>query len=114
MTSNSATPIAVEIEPGWKLRVKSLFRSRITFIVLQLLDLLTTMAAFHVGAYEVNPLVARFTVAYGPLRGVLYSKIIAVLIAMGVRRRLWIVNVFYTGIICWNVFVLVTLALAKP
>src|SRR5262249_19067103 len=36
-----------------------LLRSRYTFIVLQVLDLATTLVAFHMGAFEMNPLVAR-------------------------------------------------------
>ena len=69
---------------------------------LQGLDLLTTMAAFRLGAYEVNPLVAHLTVVFGQFRGVLISKLIAVAIAMGVRRLIWFVNVFYAMIILWN------------
>jgi hypothetical protein len=64
------------------------------------LELLTTLAAFRVGAFEVNPLVARLTLLFGGLRGVLISKLIAVLIAMGVRRRLWLLNVLYTVVYC--------------
>src|SRR5438445_4871360 len=48
-------------------RVKVL-RSKITFVVLQVLDLLTTLAAFHIGAYEVNPLVASLAMLFGPVR----------------------------------------------
>ena len=76
--------------------------SRWTFVGLQGLDLLTTMMAFRMGAYEVNPLVAHLTVEFGRFRGVLISKVIAVAIAMGVRKLIWIVNIFYAGIILWN------------
>lgn len=60
------------------------------------------MLAFRLGAYEVNPLVAHLTVEFGRFRGVLVSKVIAVGIAMGVRRLIWIVNLFYAFIILWN------------
>jgi hypothetical protein len=110
MTINQVPSSTIEAKPAWKIRFGRVLRSRITFLVLQALDLLTTLAAFHVGAFEVNPLVARFTVIFGAFRGVLISKLIAVMIAMGIRRRLWIVNVFYTGIICWNLLVLFALA----
>jgi hypothetical protein len=33
---------------------------------------------------------------------VLISKLIAIGIAMGVRRRLWMINIFYALIIMWN------------
>jgi hypothetical protein len=91
----------------------TILQARVTFIVLQLFDFLTTMLAFHVGAFEVNPLVARLTVLFGPVGGVLASKVIAIVIALGVRKRLWIVNVFYTGIICWNLVVLLLLSITK-
>ena len=83
--------------------VKHIVLSRWTFVGLQVLDLLTTLAAFRVGAVEVNPLVAHLTVLFGRVRGVLISKVIAVAIAMGVRKLIWLVNVFYTVVILWNV-----------
>ncbi len=82
-----------------------MLRSRWTFAALQVLDLLTTLAAFHGGAFEVNPLVAHLTVQFGRFRGVLISKLIAVAIAMGVKRLVWIVNLFYALIVGWNIVV---------
>jgi hypothetical protein len=84
--------------------------ARSTFVILQILDLLTTLAAFHVGAFEVNPLVARLTGYFGPVGGVVCSKAIAVLIALRLRRLVWVVNVFYCGIVIWNVIVLFALS----
>jgi hypothetical protein len=94
----------------WRVVVKRLIRSRWTFAALQLLDLLTTLAAFHFGAFEVNPMVAHLTTQFGRVRGLIVSKLIAIVIAMGVRKRLWIVNLFYTLIILWNIIVIVTLS----
>ena len=91
----------------------NLLQERITFVVLQVLDLLTTLAAFRVGAFEVNPLVAHLTTLFGPVGGVICSKLIALLLAWWVRKRLWVVNLFYAGIICWNVYVLVVLTRAR-
>ena len=85
----------------------NLLQARITFVVLQVLDLLTTLAAFRVGAFEVNPLVAHLTTLFGPVGGLVCSKLIALLLAWWVRKRLWLVVLFYAGIICWNVYVLV-------
>ena len=85
--------------------------TRSSFILLQLLDLLTTLAAFRVGGFEVNPLVASLTIHFGRLGGVVLSKTIAVLLMLGVRRRLWMVNLIYIGVICWNVIVVVSLVL---
>ena len=86
-----------------------ILHSRWTFVGLQVLDLLTTLAAFHVGAFEVNPFVAHLTVQFGRFRGVLISKLIAVAIAMGVWRLVWVVNLFYALIVAWNVVVMILL-----
>lgn len=87
--------------------------TRISFAILQILDLLTTLAAFHVGAFEVNPLVAHLIALYGRVGGVALGKGIAVLLALGIRKRLWIINLFYIGVVCWNVFILISLAVRR-
>ena len=86
------------------------FQSHWTFAGLQVLDLLTTIAVFHFGGLEVNPLVGRLTEQFGQFRGVLLSKLMAVLLALGVRRLVWAINLFYTGIVCWNLIVLLLLS----
>jgi hypothetical protein len=85
-----------------------------SFFVLQVLDLVTTLIAFHFGAFEVNPLVGRLTVLLGPTGGVLASKVFAVLIALRLQKLLWVANLFYVGIVCWNTFVLLLLAHHLP
>jgi hypothetical protein len=42
---------------------------------------------------------------------VLISKLIAVAIAMGVRRLLWIVNTLYIGIVGWNMITITGMVL---
>jgi hypothetical protein len=69
------------------------------------------MYAFRNGAIEVNPLVAHLTVVFGRFGGVLMSKLIAVVIATGVRRRLWIVNALYIAIVGWNLIMIASMAL---
>jgi hypothetical protein len=91
--------------------LRKLIRSRWTFAALQVLDLLTTLVAFHLGAFEVSPLVARLTLHFGRMGGVFMSKVIAVVIALGVKRLLWVVNLFYAGVVCWNLIVLIILSL---
>jgi hypothetical protein len=88
---------------AWRAGLKKVVLSRWTFVGLQVLDLLTTLLAFRAGGVEVNPLVAHLTVLFGRVRGVLVSKVIAVAIAMGVKKLIWVVNLFYTIIICWNI-----------
>jgi Domain of unknown function (DUF5658) len=113
MSSISSEPVVFEARNSGHEILHRILRSRWTFVGLQVLDLCTTLAAFHFGAFEVNPLVAHFTVRFGWLRGVLLSKLIAIAIAMGVRRRVWIINLFYTLIVGWNVIMIVFLY-AKP
>jgi Domain of unknown function (DUF5658) len=88
------------------MKIADFFTSRASFIVLQVLDLVTTLIAFHFGAFEVNPLVAHLTRIFGPTGGVLFSKLIAVLIIFRVRKLLWVANLFYVGVVCWNIFIL--------
>jgi len=90
--------------------LRKIVRSRWTFVTLQVLDLLTTLIAFHLGGLEVNPLVAHLTVLLGRLGGVVMSKVIVVIIALGVKRLLWVVNLFYVGVVCWNILVLIVLS----
>jgi hypothetical protein len=109
MASIPSQPSLTEFQSPWKSGFKRSVNSRWTFVVLQVLDLTTTLIAFHLGAMEANPLVAHFTVTFGWLRGLVISKLIAIGIAMGVKRLIWVVNVFYAGIIFWNVVILLSL-----
>ena len=88
--------------------------SRWTFVALQLLDILTTLAAFHAGGFEANPLVARFTREFGVTRGLIGEKVVALVIALGVRRRMWVVNLFYGAVVIWNVYVVWSLSARHP
>jgi hypothetical protein len=90
-----------------------ILNARFSFVVLQVLDLLTTLLAFHVGAFEANPLIAHLTAHFGRVGGVAMGKGIALILALGVRKRLWIANLFYVGVICWNLFVVIVLAVRR-
>jgi len=92
------------------MKIADILHSRSSFIVLQVLDLVTTLVAFHFGAFEVNPLVGRLTAVFGATGGVLFSKVLAVLIVFRVRKLMWIANLFYLGVVCWNTFVLLALS----
>ena len=89
-------------------------QAKSSFFVLQALDLATTLMAFHFGAFEVNPLVGRLTMLLGPTGGVLTSKVVAVLIALRLRKLTWVANLFYVGVVCWNTFILLILAHRVP
>lgn len=108
---NSTARLDAELKEGAQpSRLRRIYGSRWTFAALQALDLLTTLAAFRAGAFEVNPLVAHLTVVFGRFGGVLLGKVIAVLIALRVKRLLWVVNVFYTFVVLWNIVVLLALS----
>jgi len=91
-------------------KIADILASRSLFIVLQALDLVTTLIAFHFGAFEVNPLVGRLTTTFGRTGGVLFSKVIAVLIIFRVRKLMWFANLFYLGVVCWNTFLLIAIS----
>ena len=63
------------------------------------------------GTFEVNPLVGHLIAMFGGFRGVVISKLAAIAIAMGVRKRIWVVNIFYAVIIFWNAIVILGLPL---
>jgi hypothetical protein len=85
-------------------------QSKWTFVVLQVLDILTTLAAFHVGGFEANPLVARLTRELGVTKGLIGGKVMALLIVLGVRRRVWVINLFYAAVVLWNIYVVLSLS----
>jgi hypothetical protein len=91
----------------------NVLQSKSGFIVLQILDLITTLVAFHFGGFELNPLVGRLTAVFGATGGVLFSKVVAVLIVFRVRKLMWFANLFYLVVVCWNVFVLLALSHVK-
>ena len=84
------------------------------FIYLQLLDLLTTLVGFRLGAREASPFI-RMLMHAGPAAGVLASKFLS--LGLGAlclyykKNHLirWI-SYWYGGLIVWNLMVL----LASP
>jgi hypothetical protein len=83
------------------------------FIYLQLLDFLTTLVGFKLGASEASPFIVKLMHATSPVVGVAASKLVG--LALGGlcillnRARLvgWI-NYWYAGVIIWNLFVILT------
>jgi hypothetical protein len=80
------------------------------FIYLQLLDLLTTLIGFKLGAAEASPFI-RMLMHAGPAFGVVASKILA--LALGafcvctrkLRLMRW-ASYWYAGLIVWNLIVM--------
>jgi hypothetical protein len=109
MSSPSSVPQPIA-DFRWLSSARNVLQSHWTFAALQLFDILTTLAAFRTGAVEINPVVGYFNTHFGAATGLLVSKLLAVLIALRIKRRLWMINLFYLGVVCWNMFVLTFLA----
>jgi len=77
------------------------------FLYLQLLDVLTTLTGFSLGAGEASPFV-RLLIQWGPLAGIVASKVGAIALAVfcyATRRPhllRWI-NFWYAALILWNI-----------
>jgi len=80
------------------------------FIYLQLMDLLTTLVGFKLGAAEASPFI-RILMHAGPATGVIVSKLLA--LALGgvcvYARKLhlirWI-SYWYAGLVVWNLMIM--------
>ena len=80
------------------------------FIYLQLLDLLTTLAGFKLGAGEANPFI-RVLMHAGPALGVLGSKAVALALGAyciyaGKYRLIQKVTYWYSLLVVWNLMVM--------
>lgn len=87
-------------------------RELIIFIGLQCLDLLTTLAVFAHGGVELNPVVHALMPWMGRLPAIVVSKVILVSLVLLLNRRrriLHFANLLYTGIVTWNVMILLAL-----
>src|SRR5689334_21688901 len=82
------------------------------FLYLQLLDLLTTLVGFRLGASEASPFI-RLLMHFGPAWGVLLSKLAAVSLgafAVGLHRIHLIhrINYWYAALVVWNLIVMLS------
>jgi hypothetical protein len=89
--------------------------TQLTFVLLQLADVVTTMLALGNGGVEQNPLVARFLVV-GTLQGLILSKVVLLVAAAAALRyrrfrAIRMANIVFGGIVLWNISVIVRLAL---
>ena len=80
------------------------------FIYLQLLDLLTTLVGFRIGAGEASPFI-RMLMHAGPAVGVLVSKVLALgLGAICVHAKKFnlirFATYWYGGLVAWNLMVI--------
>jgi hypothetical protein len=80
------------------------------FIYLQLLDLLTTLVGFRLGAKEASPFI-RLLMFAGPAVGVLASKVLAlglgaVCVYYKKTHLIRWVSYWYGGLVVWNLMVM--------
>lgn len=86
--------------------------SKVLFGGLQLADLITTLACFHYGLTEMNPVNVRLIAVFGLVGGLIVSKGLACMVVIPVKKSVWIGNVAYIAIVAWNSFLAVVGALA--
>jgi hypothetical protein len=83
------------------------------FVYLQVLDYLTTMVGFRVGASEASPFIAKLIHLTSPAVGVFASKLVGVGLGAGCvlvnKSHLvkWI-NYWYAALVVWNLVVILT------
>lgn len=80
------------------------------FLLLQILDAVTTIQVLQNGGYETNPLVNNL-MTLGAVNGLVIAKLSAlaigaVVLSYGRPRVLFIANFVYAAIICWNLIAL--------
>jgi uncharacterized protein DUF5658 len=81
------------------------------FIYLQLLDFMTTLLGFRLGASEVSPFI-RALMHVGPSLGVALSKGIALVLGgvcvwLRKERFIGLINYWYAGLVVWNLCVII-------
>jgi hypothetical protein len=82
------------------------------FVYLQLLDLLTTLVGFRVGAAEASPFI-RMLMHAGPVAGVVGSKVLALVlgaycIAIKKEHLIRWISYWYGALIVWNLMIMLT------
>ena len=88
------------------------------FLYLQLLDALTTIVGFRLGAVEASPFV-RVLMHAGPGVGLAISKAVALLLGgfcVYTKRHqlMCIASYWYGGLVVWNLMIILVLMLGGP
>ena len=88
------------------------------FVYLQLLDFLTTLVGFRLGASEASPFIAQIIHATNPAVGVGASKLLAlgigaICLLTGRARLITWINYWYAALIIWNLCVILTAGAPK-
>jgi len=85
------------------------------FVLLQLVDILTTLLGLRMGAHEGSVFIGRL-MRIGPMAGLLLSKMLAVvLVGMALRWRrprvVVLLNYWSAIVVAWNLFAIYSTAL---
>jgi hypothetical protein len=85
------------------------------FVYLQLLDFLTTLVGFRLGASEASPFIAKLIHATSPAIGVAASKVVGLgigglCIALNRSRLITWINYWYAALIVWNLSILLVVS----
>lgn len=85
-------------------------QSVIVFLFLQALDILTTMLGLRLGAGEGSAFISRL-MSFGPVPALLLSKAISMIlvtavVAYGRGRFLRRLNLWYAGLVTWNLVII--------
>ena len=81
------------------------------FACLQILDFITTLVGFRVGAAEASPFIAKVVHVTSPVIGVAVSKLLAFSIGglclyTGRARLVNLVNYWYGALVIWNLTII--------
>jgi hypothetical protein len=84
------------------------------FIYLQLLDLLTTLVGFKLGASEASPFI-RMLMHAGPITGVAVSKLVALglgglCVYLKKPHLIRWATYWYSGLVVWNLMIMLSAA----
>ena len=88
----------------------------IIFLLLQLLDIATTLIAIALGGKEQNPLVGHL-MTLGTLKGLIVSKMLVIILALaaswvGMHKGIRIANFVFCAVVAWNFTIVARLLLA--
>lgn len=87
------------------------YRWLIVFGALQLLDFATTMIILARGGVELNPAVRQLIPIFGPVAGVLMSKLMICFLVWRFSRRLFVLyigNFIYALVVGWNLLAVIS------
>lgn len=88
------------------------------FLILQILDVVTTLVGLHLGAQEGSSFIGHL-LQTGPLSGLLISKIIAAGLAafavfLNRKRLLVFLNFWFAAVVVWNLIAIYFQYTGKP